>query len=122
MPAARLSSGEAKCVALPSTRISPSLGRRSPARICMSVDLPAPFSPTTAWISPARKPTWTRSSARTPGNLLVTPAISMICGLNVTGGRFGGRLFLDDLVDVFFRIDADARIDALDRLAVQELH
>ena len=31
-------------------------------------------------------------------------------------------LLLGDLVDIVLRVDADARIDALDRLAVQELH
>src|SRR6187551_1757427 len=36
----------------------------------MRVDLPAPFSPTSAWISPARTRKSTRSSATTPGNVL----------------------------------------------------
>ena len=36
-----------------------------------SVDLPAPFSPTSAWISPARRSKSTASSARTPGKALV---------------------------------------------------
>ena len=38
----------------PSSRISPGVrGDGRPARILISVDLPAPFSPTSAWISPA---------------------------------------------------------------------
>src|SRR5438874_1353526 len=43
-----------------------------PARIFMSVDLPAPFSPTTARTSPARSSSETRSRAWTPGKCLLT--------------------------------------------------
>src|SRR5262245_29158856 len=39
----------------------------------MSVDLPAPFSPTSAWISPARTSKETPFSARTPGKLFSMP-------------------------------------------------
>src|SRR5688572_28876719 len=42
----------------------------------MSVDLPAPFSPTRAWISPGRRSNETSSSARTPGKVFVMPRIS----------------------------------------------
>ena len=35
----------------------------------MSVLLPAPFSPTTAWVSPGRTRRCTPSSARTPGKV-----------------------------------------------------
>src|SRR5687768_18289620 len=42
----------------------------------MSVDLPAPFSPSSAWISPARRTKSTPSSARTPGNTFSTPRAS----------------------------------------------
>jgi hypothetical protein len=35
----------------PSRRISPSSGATMPLRILSSVDLPAPFAPTSAWIS-----------------------------------------------------------------------
>src|SRR5471030_2139128 len=44
----------------------------------MSVDLPAPFSPTIAWISPARTVRLTLSSATTPGNVFRMPRISRI--------------------------------------------
>ena len=37
----------------------------------MSVLLPAPFSPQSAWTSPFSRSNDTRSSARTPGNSLV---------------------------------------------------
>ena len=49
----------------------------SPASMFIRVDLPAPFSPTTACTSPARKPTDTRSSASTPGNRLERSRISI---------------------------------------------
>ncbi len=39
-------------------------------RMFISVDLPAPFLPTRAWISPRRTSKETPSSARTPGNVL----------------------------------------------------
>src|SRR5262245_48067379 len=47
-----------------------------PAKIFMSVDLPAPFSPTTARTAPARTSSETRSNARTPGKLLLTSRTS----------------------------------------------
>ena len=42
----------------------------------MSVDLPAPFSPTSAWISPLFRSKLTPSSARTPGKDFVIAFIS----------------------------------------------
>src|SRR5690606_31837408 len=44
----------------------------APVRHLISVDLPAPFSPRSAWISPARRSKSTPSSARVPGNTLVS--------------------------------------------------
>jgi hypothetical protein len=42
----------------------------------MSVDLPAPFSPQIAWISPRRTARETSASALTPGKVLVIERIS----------------------------------------------
>src|SRR5215218_11136956 len=42
----------------------------------MRVDLPAPFSPQIAWISPRRTWRLTSESALTPGKVLVLPRIS----------------------------------------------
>src|SRR5215467_3120569 len=42
-----------------------------PARIFISVDLPAPFSPIKAWTWPAISSNRTPASARTPGNDLL---------------------------------------------------
>src|SRR5215813_6780899 len=52
----------------PATALS---GCSAPVMILMSVDLPAPFSPTSAWTSPARRSNETPLSARTAPNVLV---------------------------------------------------
>src|SRR5580700_7134910 len=44
--------------------------------IFISVDLPAPFSPTRPWISPGSKAKSTPRSAATPPNVLLTPESS----------------------------------------------
>src|SRR5881628_1691599 len=60
----------------------------TPPRIFIKVDLPAPFSPTSAWISPEWRSKETRSSARTPGKRLEMPRISRRAGLwPAAGGR-----------------------------------
>src|SRR5437016_4546972 len=68
----------------------------------MRVDLPAPFSPSNAWISPARKSNETPLSARTAPKDLVT-AVSRRRGritasfdgfwtcINIDAGRFQGQ-------------------------------
>src|ERR1700685_262444 len=48
----------------------PLSGCCAPERILMSVDLPAPFSPSSAWISPGSTSRPASSSAWTPGNRL----------------------------------------------------
>ena len=71
MPAASAARGERKTCGRPSSCISPASGRYSPDSSCIRVDLPAPFSPNRAWISPPWKSTLTRSTARTPGKALL---------------------------------------------------
>ena len=41
-----------KVVSSPLTRITPSSGEWIPVMTLISVDLPAPFSPSSAWVSP----------------------------------------------------------------------
>src|SRR5690349_6479480 len=48
----------------------------TPDRTFISVDLPAPFSPQIAWISPRRTFRLTSDRAFTPGNVLVMERIS----------------------------------------------
>src|SRR5919206_5270423 len=56
-----------------------------PASTRMSVLLPAPFSPTRAWISPRRSTRSTASSATTPGKRFVTPRRATIGGAASAG-------------------------------------
>src|SRR5260221_3403452 len=54
--------------------MTPAVGRCTPARVWMSVDLPAPFSPNSTWTSPMRRSKSTASSATTPGKCLLRPS------------------------------------------------
>src|SRR6266536_3926229 len=58
----------------------------------ISVDLPAPFSPTRAWISPGFRSNETPSNARTPGNRLEMPRISRSAGVPPAAGGRPARL------------------------------
>ena len=71
---------------LPCRLTSPVSGLYTPERILMSVDLPAPFSPTTARTSPANRDRLTSCSACTPGNVFEMCAISRIFSLSATYG------------------------------------
>src|SRR5690606_37447820 len=85
MPAAMASARDRKVTRSPLTRISPSSGRCIPYRIFISVDLPAPFSPTTACTWPAATLSSMSLLATTPGNRLVIPRSS-------TAGSTSGQL------------------------------
>src|SRR5438128_638822 len=50
----------------------PRSGNVEPAATAISVDLPAPFSPTRAWTSPSVTSRLTPLSTMTPGNVLTT--------------------------------------------------
>ena len=66
MPADTASCGCAKRRSAPSSTMRPSSGCTTPAIILISVDLPAPFSPSTAWMRPGAQAKLACSSARTP--------------------------------------------------------
>src|SRR5689334_13629170 len=68
----------------------------------MSVDLPAPFSPMRLCTSPARRVKSTPSRARTPGNWMVIPRISMMGATSLSTGMC--RYFLAEV----FRCDIPA--------------
>ena len=53
----------------------------------MSVDLPAPFSPTRAWTSPARRSKRQSRRACTPGKSLLMPSISTSGAVTTSGTR-----------------------------------
>src|SRR5262245_17923267 len=76
MPAATASRGVASRIGVPSRTISPASGMTRPARMFISVDLPAPFSPRTPSTSLAASDSDTSSLATTPGKLFVTPRSS----------------------------------------------
>ena len=74
MPRARASAGEAKFATFPSNSIVPASGVSTPLRILMSVDLPAPLSPTSPVISPLAICEATSSSATTAPKSLADPS------------------------------------------------
>ena len=63
---------------LPLSKISPEVGCSRPYMMFIRVDLPAPFSPTMAWISPRRTSKLMSSLATMAGNTLVMCFSSMI--------------------------------------------
>src|SRR6516165_3435284 len=73
IPASCASRGERKRRGSPPISTCPSSGRYSPVSTLQRVVLPAPFSPSRAWISPGSTSNATRSFATTPGKRLVMP-------------------------------------------------
>src|SRR2546427_1333015 len=74
----------------------------------MSVDLPAPFSPTSAWTSPRRRSKRQPRSAWTPGKSLLIPSISTSRSPTASGttpptGRRGRRRSATALPSVLLR-------------------
>src|SRR4051812_38134557 len=77
MPFPCASAGPESAISSPRTRVDPASGRSTPHRILISVLLPAPFSPTSAWISPKSAANDASRSARTPPKDFETPLASM---------------------------------------------
>src|SRR6266536_1449223 len=67
--------GAWKLTCAPLTKICPASGRYNPARMLISVLLPAPFSPSKACTSPHRAEKSTPWFATTPGKALSIPTI-----------------------------------------------
>src|SRR5688572_12096040 len=91
-PAAWASAGDAKDTGAPSRNIAPSSRRYAPVMILISVDLPAPFSPTRACTSPGSSSSPTPSSAVTPAKRLTIPSMRRTGGIAViteAGGLTG---------------------------------
>src|SRR5947199_1825795 len=93
MPAAIASRGLAKSRSSPPTRMTPRSGRCTPPRMRIKVDLPAPFSPTTAWISPNATAKSTPSSAMVAPNRLLTPS-ALAAGWVIASTRHEWHLHL----------------------------
>src|SRR6478672_3717383 len=74
IPRRRAASGSCLAARPPPTSRRPSSGAIAPARILISVDLPAPFSPTIAWTSPASTSNDTPRRARMPAYAFESPA------------------------------------------------
>src|SRR5580658_11053675 len=113
MPSRSAARGPSIVTTTPSTAISPASAGSAPARIFISVDLPAPFSPTSAWTSAAVTSKLTPSSARTPGNVFTMPAI-----------RNSGAECAESLTSaagVGLRVDPDRNGDELRRRLAREV-
>ena len=78
MPSLRAAAGFGMVTALPFQRISPAVGCSAPYRIFTSVDLPAPFSPRSAWISFGLMAKSMLSLARSVAKSLVMPIASSV--------------------------------------------
>src|SRR5713101_4686765 len=66
----------------------PEDGLRSPDSMSSKVDLPAPFGPITAWISPLAASSETSRTATSPPKRLVSPAARSRTSRSSIGGRF----------------------------------
>src|SRR5262245_34847846 len=80
MPSLKASAGPAICALLPRTQISPALGSSAPQISLISVDLPAPLSPSSAATSPGYTCQLTCFTAWTKPNDLERLRVSKISG------------------------------------------
>src|SRR5262245_8743759 len=92
MPSARDACGSIRGTGVPATDSVPASGVSTPVMILMSVDLPAPFSPTRACTSPARRSNETPFSARTPANDFAISEVWRRGGMVSAGVWSGGEI------------------------------
>src|SRR5436190_5042701 len=118
IPDSNASRGERNRTSSPRTSTVPSSGRYSPVRTLHRVVLPAPFSPSSAWISPGRTSKVTRSLATTPGNCLLmlraARAGTAEAGGPSEGGAAGSELTVPAPSSMRLRLARGAPDDALD--------
>jgi len=76
MPRRSASTGPVNRTGSPAIATAPRVGARWPDKSLMRVDLPAPFSPITAWTSPALNDSETSLSTSTAPKLMVRPRAS----------------------------------------------
>src|SRR6478672_2479935 len=101
--------------------IVPASGRMAPLSTFMSVLLPAPFSPTSAWTSPARTLKSTPSSAVVAPKRFTIPLTSSISAARqVPGNGRVHELLRLGRIEVRRRHDHHARVDSrIDLLAAE---
>ena len=87
MPASMAADGDLKVTSVPFTAMVPASGWCIPYSVFISVDLPAPFSPTMAWMVPVRTLSQTSLFAMTPGNRFSIPVSSTASGSSVARRR-----------------------------------
>src|SRR5262245_28983389 len=98
----------------------PASGRCTPPRMLMSVDLPAPFSPRSAWISPRRSENVTPSRAWTPPNRLLMPCRARI-GWSRTSSSVMESKALQEFLGVLLRDELHRDLDVLGHLLAVEV-
>src|ERR1700733_2196855 len=98
--------------ALSSISIVPASGTTTPRRIFSKVDLPAPFSPRSAWISPLRRVNSTYFSAGTPPNAFEMPRMR-----TMTGASTKARPAVQAALYVFWRILMVDRLPCIKQIA-----
>src|SRR6266536_1495466 len=102
MPRPVASLGPCRWTGLPFQRISPLVGSQIPEMVLISVDLPAPLSPTRAVTWPADMSRSTPASACTGPKLLPSPRSPRAPGPQLRAGRLR-RCLLSPLKDSSFR-------------------
>src|ERR1051325_3180672 len=69
----------------PSRKIAPAVGRSTPVRRLISVVLPAPFGPISAWRAPFWTASETSSVATMPPKFFSSPLVSSTGGIGLSG-------------------------------------
>src|SRR3984957_11613579 len=118
MPRSSALLGESKCTGLPSTRYSPEDGLCTPASVLISVDLPAPLSPSRQCTSPRRRRTVTPLNAITlPKNLLTFSSARM---MSSEAGATGAVLMESDIRSPTDREDSLSLRNAAAHIVVEQ--
>src|SRR6478735_3725070 len=96
MPSFCAASGDRGQTGVPASSIWPRVGSITPVSTLISVDLPAPFWPISAWISPGRRRSPAPSSATVAPKRLHRPSACsttpLIAASVLSVGQFGGGL------------------------------
>src|SRR5215469_13678675 len=94
----------------PRKRTVPASARYTPARILIRVDLPAPFSPSSAWISPSRTSKSTLSRALLAPNALIIPETSRSGALTICSPPLPAVSYRADCCSAASKPDLDVNI------------